>query len=110
MTNKSSMFNKLSFIKPNKSPIFYGYIIAFAGTIGVLASLPGQTMGVSTFTDPVKDALGLSRVQFSNAYMFGTILSSLLLGRAGKWFDKYGARWLSFFASIGLAISLVLCA
>lgn len=102
--------NRLSFIRPEKSPIFYGYVIAVVGTIGVIASMPGQTIGVSTFTDPVKDALGLNRDQFSNAYMIGTILSSLLLGKAGKLFDKYGARWLSFFASLGLGVSLILCA
>jgi len=103
-------FNKHSFIKPEKSPIFYGYVIAIVGTLGVVASMPGQTIGVSTFTDPVKDALGLNRDQFSHAYLIGTLLSSLLLGQAGKWFDKYGARWLSLIATISLAISLGLCA
>lgn len=48
--------------------------------MGVFFSIPGQTIGVSVFTDPVKDALGLSRNQFSNAYMIGTIASSLLMG------------------------------
>ncbi len=105
-----SKANQLSFIKPEKSPIFYGYVVTFVGTLGILASLPGQTVGVSTFTDPVKDAMGLSRDQFSYAYMFGTILSSVLLGRAGRWFDKIGARWLSFIATVGLAFSLFLCA
>lgn len=102
--------NKFSFIKPEKSPVFYGYVIALVGTLGVVASIPGQTIGVSTFTDPVKDALGLNRDQISNAYLIGTLLSSLLLGRAGIWFDKIGARWLSLLATIGLAFSLFLCA
>jgi len=79
-------------IDPAKSPIFYGYVILVIGTIGVYCSIPGQTIGVSVFTDPVKDALGLSRNQFSNAYMIGTIASSLIIGKAGVWFDRYGAR------------------
>jgi MFS transporter, OFA family, oxalate/formate antiporter len=78
--------NKFSFINPNKFPVFYGYIVLFVGSIGVLASIPGQTVGVSVFTDPVKDALGLSRNQFSNAYMIGTLLSSFFVSRAGVWF------------------------
>ncbi len=90
----------------NKWPFFYGFVIAIAGTIGVLASVPGQTVGVSTFTDPVKDALNLNLNQISLAYAFGTIVSSLLLGIAGKWFDKYGARKVSVSAALGLAVAL----
>ncbi|MDO6818808.1 MFS transporter [Zobellia sp. 1_MG-2023] len=101
--------NRFSFVDPAKSPIFYGYIILVIGTIGIYCSIPGQTIGVSVFTDPVKDALGLSRNQFSNAYMIGTICSSLVIGRAGVWFDKYGARYVAFFAAITLAVALMLC-
>ncbi|WP_406683711.1 MFS transporter [Seonamhaeicola sp. MEBiC1930] len=101
--------NRFSFIKPEKSPVFYGYIILFFGSIGVLASAPGQTVGVSVFTDPVKDALGLTRNQFSNAYMIGTFMSSFLIGKAGKWFDEFGARYVAFFAALLLGVSLVLC-
>lgn len=96
-------------IDPAKSPIFYGYVILVIGTIGIYFSIPGQTIGVSVFTDPVKDALGLSRNQFSNAYMIGTIVSSLVIGRAGIWFDRYGARYVAFFAALGLGITLFLC-
>ncbi|SMO60217.1 Sugar phosphate permease [Saccharicrinis carchari] len=94
---------------PDKKPLFfYGFIIVLVGTLGVWASVPGQTLGVSTFTDPVKDALGLSRDKFSVAYALGTIGSSFLLGLAGKWFDRYGARKVAFFAALGLALALAL--
>lgn len=101
--------NRFSLVDPAKSPVFYGYVILVVGTIGIYFSIPGQTIGVSVFTDPVKDALGLSRNQFSNAYMIGTICSSLVIGRAGIWFDKYGARYVAFFAAITLAVALMLC-
>ena len=101
--------NRFSLVNPAKSPFFYGYVILVVGTLGIYFSIPGQTIGVSVFTDPVKDALGLSRNQFSNAYMIGTILSSLFIGRAGIWFDKYGARYTAFFAALTLAVALVLC-
>ncbi len=103
------MPNKYSFVNPNKSPVFYGYIILFVGSIGVLASIPGQTVGVSVFTDPVKDALGLSRNQFSNAYMIGTLLSAFFVAKAGVLFDRFGARYVAFIATIMLGISLLLC-
>lgn len=99
--------NKFSLIKPKKTPFFYGYVVLFFGSIGVLASIPGQTVGVSVFTDPVKDALGLSRNQFSNAYMFGTLLSAFFVSKAGVLFDKYGARYVAFFATICLGLSLL---
>ena len=83
-------------------------MIAIIGSIGVWASMPGQTVGVSVFTDPVKDALGLTRNQFSNAYLIGTFLSSLVIGRAGKWFDQYGARYVATAAALVLAFSLLL--
>ncbi|EAQ99666.1 MFS transporter [Maribacter sp. HTCC2170] len=101
--------NRFSIVNPSKSPVFYGYVVLVIGTIGIYFSIPGQTIGVSVFTDPVKDALGLSRNQFSNSYMIGTILSALVIGRAGIWFDKYGARYVAFFAALTLAFSLWLC-
>ncbi|MGQ1785415.1 MULTISPECIES: MFS transporter [unclassified Saccharicrinis] len=91
-----------------KPLFFYGFVIAVIGTLGIWASVPGQTMGVSTFTDPVKDALGLNRNAFSLAYAIGTVGSSFLLGMAGKWFDIYGARKVATFAAFGLALSLAI--
>lgn len=97
---------KPNFLNPAGFPFFYGYLVALAGTIGIWASLPGQTVGVSTFTDPVKDALGLSRNQISAAYMAGTLFSSFFISAAGRWFDKFGARTVAAWASIILASSL----
>ncbi len=101
--------DRFSIVNPVKSPIFYGYVVLLMGTIGIWASIPGQTIGVSVFTDPVKDALGLSRNQFSNAYMIGTIVSSLIISKAGVWFDRYGARYVAFFAANVLALAVLLC-
>ncbi len=99
--------NKFSFINPKKTPFFYGYVVLFFGSIGILASIPGQTVGVSVFTDPVKDALGLTRNQFSNAYLIGTLMSAFFVSKAGVLFDKYGARFVAFFAALLLGISLL---
>lgn len=102
--------NRLSFVKPEKSPVFYGYIIVVMGTLGVIISIPGQTIGVSAFNEPIQEALGLNSDRFSFAYMAGTLLSSLFLTRAGKLYDRFGARWVAFFSTLGLAVSLLLCA
>jgi MFS family permease len=94
---------------PGKWPFFYGWMILLWGTIGVIMSVPGQTIGVSVFTDSLLDTLKISRDDLSFSYMFGTIGSSFLLPWAGKQYDKYGARMVALLASLGLgAILLVL--
>ena len=100
--------NRFSFIRPKKWPFFYGYVILIFGSIGILFSIPGQTVGVSVFTDSIKEALGLDRNQFSNAYMVGTLLSAFFITKAGFLFDKFGARIVAFTAVLGLSISVFL--
>ena len=92
---------------PAKSPIFYGWFIVLWGTLGVIMSVPGQTMGVSTFTDHLIDALKFSRNELSIAYLLGTIASSLVLTKAGKWYDKIGARWLGVIITLTLGMVLI---
>jgi len=55
-------------------------------------SLPGQTIGVSAFSDPLMEAVHLTRSQLSLAYLIGTVASSLVLTPAGKMYDLYGSR------------------
>jgi MFS transporter, OFA family, oxalate/formate antiporter len=95
-------------IQPKRIPFFYGWVILFASTVGVLVSAPGQTMGVSTFTDYLLENIQIDRNQLSIAYMIGTIASSLILTFAGKMYDKYGARWVGMAVSIILSLVLVL--
>lgn len=94
--------------QPGKLPFFYGWVILLASTVGVLASAPGQTTGVSTFTDYLIENIHISRIQISSAYMIGTIGSSFLLTWAGKQYDKFGARWTTVAASLLLAFVLLL--
>jgi sugar phosphate permease len=100
--------NKFSLINPKKFPFFYGYIVLVFGSIGILFSIPGQTVGVSVFTDPIKDALGLDRNQFSNAYMVGTLLSAFFITKAGFLFDRFGARIVALTATLGLSLAVFL--
>ena len=73
----------------------------------MLMSIPGQTMGVSVFTDPLLHELKLSRDELSIAYMLGTIASSFLLPWAGKKYDIWGGRILAIFSSLGLGLILL---
>jgi len=67
-------------------------------------------MGVGVYTDFLIQNSHLTRMQISMAYMTGTILSSLLLPLAGRYYDLVGGRIMIVFAGIGMGISLLLFA
>lgn len=77
---------------PIKLPFFYGWAVLFLGAFGILMSIPGQTMGVSVFTDHLIEALKLSRRQLSTAYLAGTLTSAMFLPFAGRFSDRFGIR------------------
>jgi OFA family oxalate/formate antiporter-like MFS transporter len=85
---------------PKRFPFFYGWIILAVSTLGIVMSAPGQTIGVSVFTDYLIDAMDLSRVHISTAYMIGTITSAFFLPWSGKMFDRYGARVMVVLSSL----------
>ncbi len=92
---------------PSKIPFFYGWVILAAGTIGILMSIPGQTMGVSVFTENLLADLQINRNSLSLAYLVGTLTSGLLITRAGKLYDKHGARVMAFISGVMLGLMLV---
>lgn len=112
MTLFRSSFLKNAFdpnfpFSPKNFPFFYGWIIAVFATISILSTLPGQTAGVSAFTNPVLDATGLSRVQLSSAYLIGTLSSGLLLPFGGRLIDRFGARLTVMLSAMGLGLTLI---
>ena len=88
---------------PAKIGFYYGWVILVVGTLGVLASMPGQTAGVSVFTDHLTETTGLTRLQLSIAYLIGTGASGFLLPRGGRALDRYGSRVVGLAATFGLA-------
>ena len=91
---------------PAKVPFYYGWVVLAVGTLGIMASIPGQTAGVSVFTDPLTDSTGLSRVQLSIAYLIGTGTSGFLLPFGGRAIDRYGSRVMAMAAVVGLAATV----
>lgn len=91
---------------PGRVPVYYGWVILLVGTMGMLASFPGQTAGVSVFTEHLSDATGLSRLQLATAYLLGTTSSGLFLPLGGRWIDLAGTRVVAFGASLGLAATI----
>ncbi len=91
---------------PGRVPFYYGWVVLLVGTIGMLASFPGQTAGVSVFTEHLSDATGLTRLQLALAYLIGTTSSGLLLPMGGRWVDLVGSRVVAFGATTGLAATI----
>lgn len=107
----TSLSNKLRsdwpFAAGNRS-YYYGWVIAVVSTLGFLMSIPGQTMGMAVFADEFIVAFDLSRTELATAYLIGTMTSAFFLTRAGRWYDRLGARVLIVAASAGLALTLLM--
>ncbi len=93
--------------RPASFPFFYGWVVLVVGALGILASIPGQTMGVSVFTDHLVAATGLSRVALSNAYLVGTLASGLCLPLGGRVLHRFGERATAVLSCFGMAVALV---
>ena len=91
---------------PSRFPIFYGWVIVVAATIGSIFSIPGQTMGFSVFTDVLIEELGLSRVQLSFAYCLGTVASGLTLPALGRVLDRWGERRMAVISVVASGLVL----
>ncbi|HMB01694.1 MAG TPA: MFS transporter [Spirochaetota bacterium] len=94
-------------IKPAKFPFFYGYVIVIFTTIGTIASAPGQTLGVSAFTESLLKALQLKRVWLSLAYGIGTFSGAVFIRYTGRLFDRYGGRITAVGCSFLFGLSLI---
>ena len=91
----------------NSMGIYYGYIILAVGTLGICCSMPGQTVGISVFSEQLMAALDLSRSRISFAYLCGTITSSFLLPLAGRCLDSIGPRIFSIIATVSLLACVI---
>ncbi|HEX9557119.1 MAG TPA: MFS transporter, partial [Reyranella sp.] len=64
--------------------------MAFAALVGTFATTPGQTVGVSSFIDPVASDLGLTRDNVLVLYSVGTFLGILAAPSIGRLVDRFG--------------------
>lgn len=66
--------------------------IAVAALLGVFATTPGQTVGVSAFIDPIARDVGLDREHVLLLYSIGTFLGILTAPLIGRLIDRFGPR------------------
>jgi len=77
-------------------------IVAAGGVLSAM-SAPGQTAGLSVFTDPIIADLGISRSGVSLSYLIGTLIGALALPFLGRAMDRWSLR--ATIAGIGLAFA-----
>jgi MFS transporter, OFA family, oxalate/formate antiporter len=89
----------------NRSPVFYGWVIMLAGTLGLIMTGPGQTYAVSIFIEHFLEDLAISRSLASTLYAGGTLAGSLALPFIGRQIDRRGSRQMVLIISVlfGLA-------
>ncbi len=73
-----------------------------------LATMPGQTVLVSLWKEPIRESLGLSLASVSAAYSIGTIVAAFPLPWVGRLADRFGLRVTVALVTIAFALSLLL--
>jgi MFS family permease len=76
----------------HRMPFFYGWIVAAAGTLGLIMTQPGQSPVLSIFTDAFIEHLNLSRSLTSTLFTIGTVVAGLSLSFWGEQIDRHGPR------------------
>ena len=80
-----------------------GVGVAVAALLGVFATTPGQTVGVSSFIDPIARDIGLDREHVLLLYSIGTFLGILTAPLIGRSIDRFGPRRLIVPVVVALA-------
>lgn len=93
--------------RTNTPPIFYGWVMLALTTVSTMATSPGQSFVVGTFSDAIREDLGISLPKFSAAYMIATFCASLPLTLVGRLSDKRGTRYVMTLVTIAFGLACI---
>lgn len=88
-------------------PFFYGWVMLAITTLTTMATSPGQSFVVGTFSDAIREDLGISLSEFSAAYMIATFCASLPLTLVGRLSDKRGTRFVMTLVTIAFGLACI---
>ncbi len=94
--------------KPAKQPLLWWALIVAAGSMLTAMTFPGQTAGLSPFTDPLIETLDIDRTAISLSYLLATLTGALAMPILGRLLDTYGAK--RVIVVIGLMLTTVVFA
>jgi MFS family permease len=84
-----------------------GYRVLIFAILASALTGPGQTTGVSVFTDHFSTDLNLTRSEVSLAYLIGTLTGALLLPRVGRFIDAKGVRLAQIIVGCAFGLALI---
>jgi MFS transporter, OFA family, oxalate/formate antiporter len=107
----SSFKNKIRYLSSpgfvRRWPVYYGWVVLAAGSLGLVMTSPGQTYTVSIFIEHFIQDLNLSRSAVSTLYSLGTLAGGLTLPLWGRQIDQRGARRMVVFIALIFGLALV---
>jgi MFS family permease len=87
-------------------PLLLWILLVSAGGILTAMTFPGQTAGLSPFTDPLINSLDIDRTAISVSYLIATLMGALSMPLVGRAMDKYGTK--RAIITIGILLAAVL--
>lgn len=92
-----------------KHHIYYGWVIVIVVALASFTQSAETYPVMSVFLKPMTEEFGWSRSLFTGSLTIGTLLGGLIAIVAGRFIDRFGARWLltAAFAIVGLALFLL---
>lgn len=78
--------------EPTRQPLLWWALLVAAGSMLTAMTFPGQTAGLSPFTDPLIESLDIDRTAISFSYLLATLTGALTMPLLGRALDKYGAK------------------
>ncbi len=91
-----------------RTPFFYGWLILGATTLTTMATLPGQTVGISVFLDGMIEDLGSNRSVVASLYTAATLAGAMILPVVGRFVDRRGPRLGVAIVGAGLTLACLL--
>lgn len=77
---------------PRPQPLGFWIGIVVAGSVLTAMTFPGQTAGLSAFTDPLIRTLDIDRTAISVSYLVATLLGALAMPLVGRAADRFGTK------------------
>jgi OFA family oxalate/formate antiporter-like MFS transporter len=95
-------------MEASNSPIlFYGWVMLPLAMLVMIATFPGQTIGVTYFIPHLRKTLDLSQTQMSATYLLATLLASIPLTYLGTFTDRLGLKRSVLIAVVLMAATCV---
>lgn len=84
-----------------------GWRVVMLAAAGMVATLPGRTVGLGLITEPLLADLELSRTSYATSTFWATLIGAFFSLLAGRAIDRFGAKAVLLLAVLLLAVNTV---